>query len=374
MPVQIKEVSSRRELKKFVTFPFRLYRNDPYWVPPMISGEMETLSSEKNPSFDHCEARYLLAYREGEIAGRIAGIINHRYNQQWDKKVARFSWFDMVDDPEVSDALLGEIEQWAISKGMEQVVGPMGFTTFEHQGILIMGYDEMPTFAGVHNYPYYATHLERLGYGKEIEYVEYELSVPVEVPDKVKRISQVVKERYGLRLLQPKSTKEMLPYAEQVFHVVNEAYMPLFGFTRLTEKQIQYLIKKYFSVVRPEFTTVVLDSEDRVLGFQISMPSLSRAFQKANGRMFPLGWYYLMRAIRHPVRIDMLLTGILPEYQNKGVNALLMVHLTGAAISHGILHAESNSELEENYKVQSFWKPYDRRQHRRARIYSKRLS
>jgi len=373
MPVQIKEVSSRRELRKFVTFPFRIYRNDPYWIPPLISGEMETLSPDKNPAFDHCEHKFLLAYKGGEIAGRIAGIINHRYNEQWEKKVARFSWFDFVDDPEISGALLGEIENWARSRGMDQLVGPMGFTTFEHQGILVMGYDEMPTFAGVHNHPYYVTHLERLGYGKEIEYVEYELTVPEEIPEKVTRISEIVTERYGLRLLQPRTTREMLPHAEQIFHVINESYKPLFGFTQLTQNQIRHLIKKYFSVIKPEYTTVVMDDEERVLGFQISMPSLSRAFQRARGRMFPLGWYHLFRAIRNPERIDLLLTGILPEYQNKGVNALLMTHLTQAAISHGISKAESNSELEENYKIQSFWKPYDRRQHRRSRIYSKQL-
>lgn len=373
MPVEIKEVSSRKELKQFVCFPFRLYKNDPHWIPPMIRGEMETLDPGKNPAFEHCDTRFIVAEKEGKIAGRIAGIINHRYNEQWNKKVARFSWLDLVDDREVSDALFRDIEAWARQMGMEQVVGPMGFTTFDHEGLLIHGFNEMPTFAGGYNYPYYQTHLEALGYLREIEYVEYELTVPEEIPEKVVTISKIVKERYGLRVLETRTTRDLLPYAEQIFQVINAAYRPLFGFTELTEKQIRYFVKKYFSVVKPEFTTVVVDKDDRVLGFQISMPSLSRAFQKARGRMFPLGWYYLFRGIRNPVRLDLLLTGILPEYQSKGVNALFMYHLTKSAITHGIRKAESNNELEDNVKVQSLWKPYDRRQHRRSRIYIKNL-
>jgi hypothetical protein len=373
MPIFIKEVTSRKDLKQFVRFPYLLYRDHPRWIPPLIKGEMETLDPEKNPAFEHCDTRFLMAMRDGKIVGRIAGIINHRYNEQWGKRVARFSWFDLVDDPEVSGALFDEIEAWAGQRGMNEVVGPMGFTTFDREGLLIKGFEEMPTFSGVYNHPYYQTHLERLGYGKEIEYVEYELTVPDVIPEKVVSISKLVSDRYGLHVLEPRSTRDILPYAEQVFGVLNAAYSPLFGFTRLTDAQIQYFIKKYFSFIKPEYTTVVVDKNQKVLGFQISMPSLSRAFQKARGRMFPFGWIHLYRAIRNPDRLDLLLTGILPEYQSKGVNALFMYHLTHAAITHGIRHAESNNELEDNVKVQSLWKPYDRRQHRRSRIYSKKL-
>lgn len=373
MPIEIKEVTSRRELRQFIDFPYRLYRKDPRWIPPLIRAEKESLDPKKNPSFDHCETCLLLALNDGKIVGRIAGIINHRYNEQWNKKVGRFSWFDLVDDREVSRGLFDALEQWARQQGMKEMVGPMGFTTFDHEGLLIKGFEEMPTFAGGYNYPYYKTHLEALGFQKEIEYVEYELTVPGEIPEKVTAISRIVTERYGLRVLEYRSTKDLLPYAHQIFHVINAAYRPLFGFTELTDKQIRYFVKKYFSVVRPEYTTVVVDKNDQVLGFQISMPSLSRAFQKANGHLFPIGWFHLTKAIRKPVRLDLLLTGILPEYQNKGVNALFMFHLNKAAIAHGIKHAESNNELEDNVKIQSLWKPYDRRQHRRSRIYSKHL-
>ena len=266
------------------------------------------------------------------------------------------------------------MEKWARTHEMERLVGPMGFTTFERQGILIEGFSEMPTFAGAYNPAYYPEHLKSLGYGKEIEYVEFELRVPGEIPEKVVRMSELVQDRYGLRLLEAASVREMLPYASQVFRVINEAYRPLYGFTELTEKQITYFVKKYFSFLKPDYTTAILDRQDRVIGFQISMPSLSKALQKARGRLFPLGWYHLIKAIKNPDRIDLLLTGVLPEYQSKGVTALTMVHLTGAAIRNGIIYAESNSELEENYKVQSIWRHFEKRQHRRSRIYSKVLN
>jgi GNAT superfamily N-acetyltransferase len=374
MSVVIKEVNNRRDLKRFVYFPFRLYKNSKYWVPPMIKGEMGTLSPKKNPAFEHCETRFLLAIKNGKIAGRIVGIINHRYIEHWGKKDARFSWFDTIDDKEVTRLLFDDIEEWAKSKGMERVVGPMGFTTFERQGILVKGFEEMPTHAGVHNYPYYAEHLESMGYGKEIEYVEYELVVPKAIPEKIIKISTLVTERYGLRLLKASSAKEMLPYADPVFRVINAAYKPLYGFTALTEKQINYFVKKFFHFITPDFTSAVLDENGRVLGFQISMPSLSRAMKQANGRLFPFGWYYLTRAMKKPERIDTLLTGVIPEYQNKGVNAVFMLQLTESAINNGIKYAESNSELEENFKVQNTWRYFESRQHRRSRLYARSLS
>ena len=376
MPVLIKEISprNRNELKRFVRFAYRLYRNSPYWIPPMISGEMETLNPRKNPAYEHCDTRFLLAYKDQKIAGRVVGIINHRYNEQWNKKAVRFGWFEVIDDQEVTEKLLNEVEEWGRAQGMDRMEGPMGFTTFDHNGILVKGFEEMPTFAGVHTPSYYVEHLEKLGFGKEIEYVEYELTVPEKIPDKAIKISELVAQRYQLELLKVKSTREMLPYAKQVFRVLNEAYRPLFGFTQLTENQVNYFVKKYFTVVKPEYTTAVLDQQGEVIGFQISIPSLSRAFQKARGRLFPMGWLHLMRALKNPVRLDLLLTGVLPEYQSKGVNALFMVDLTQTAITNGIIYAESNSELEENFKVQSFWRHFEARQHRRSRIYSRLIA
>ena len=373
MSIQLKEITSRGDLKKFVRFPYRHYRNNRYWIPPLISGEMETLNRKKNPAFEHCDVKFLHAYRDGKPVGRIAGIINHRYVDQWKRKDARFCWFDTVDDREVSAQLLGAIEQWALSRGMERLIGPMGFTTFERQGILVKGFEEMPTFSGVYNYPYYPEHLEAHGYAKEIDYVEYEVKVPAEIPEKAMKIRDLIVKRYHLRSLRASSTKEMLPYADSVFRVINEAYEPLYGFTRLTEKQIDYFVKRYFSFIKPDYVTAVLDENERVLGFQISVPSLSRAFQKAGGRIFPTGWYHIQKALKNPDRIDILLVGVLPEYQSKGINSIFMTDLTRIAIDRGIRYAESNSELEENVKVQNFWRYFDTRQHRRTRIYGKSL-
>ncbi|MEN8229471.1 MAG: hypothetical protein ABFS38_15030 [Bacteroidota bacterium] len=374
MPIEIKQVTTRQELKQFVRFPYQLYQHSKLWIPPLFKSEMNTLSPKTNPAFDHCKTRYLIALKDGKIAGRIAGIINDRYCKQWEKKDARFCWFDTIDDREVSGQLVKSIEKWALSKGMDRLVGPMGFTTFERQGILVTGFEEMPTFSGVYNYPYYSDHMESLGYGKEIEYVEYELKVPDAVPEKIVKISNLVSERYHLRLLKLRKAKDMIPYADPVFRVINEAYKPLYGFTVLTEKQITYFVKRYFSFVKPEFTSAVLDENDRVVAFQFSMPSLSYALKKARGKLFPIGWYYLLKAMRKPERLDMLLTGVLPDYQSKGVNAVFMSHLTGAAIRNGIIYAESNSELEENFKVQNIWRYFESRQHRRSRLYAKSLT
>jgi hypothetical protein len=231
----------------------------------------------------------------------------------------------------------------------------------------------MPTIAGAHNFPYYPAHLQALGYAKEIDYVEFELTVPEAIPEKITRIRDLVVERYGLHLLRAKNLKEMLPYATPVFRVLNAAYQPLYGFSTLTERQIDYFVKKFFSFLKPDFTTAVLDKDNNVLGFQISMPSLSQAMQKARGRLYPLGWYHLLRAMRKPERIDALLVGIHPEYQSKGINSIFMVDLTSAAIRNGVKYAESNNELEENLKVQNIWRYFESRQHRRSRIFAKSL-
>lgn len=373
MAIELREITALSDIKKFVRFPFSLYRNHPYWIPPLIKGEVNTLRSDVNPAFDHCEARYLLAIQDGEIVGRIAGIINHRFIEHWKQKYARFCWFDFVDDDSVSKALLKDTEAWAKSKGMVGLYGPMGFSTFEQQGMLTFGFDELPTISTAYNYPYYPGHMEKFGYGKYVDYVEYEVTSPDEIPEKAVRLSEMIQRRHKLHTLEVNAKKELLPYGGQVFDVINQAYKPLFGFVPLTENQVDYFVKKYFSFILPEYTTAVLDQNDRVVGFQISLPSLSRAFQKAKGRLFPFGAFHIMRAMKKADRVDILLVGVLPEYQNKGVNAVFMTDLTQTCLEKGIRFAESNAELEENEKVQNFWRYYDARQHKRRRIYLKEL-
>ncbi|HUS87436.1 MAG TPA: GNAT family N-acetyltransferase [Bacteroidales bacterium] len=374
MPIELKEVKNLRNLKKFVKFPYKHYKNNKYWIPPLISGELNTLRPEKNPSLEHCDWKYMLAYKDGKLVGRIGGIINHRFIEQWGKKYARFCWFEFIDDDEVSELLLQDIEQWALSKGMEGLLGPMGFSTFERQGMLYTGFDEISTFASTYNWEYYPKHLERHGYRKEIDYVEYEVKVPEEIPEKALKIRDLIMQRYKLTSIKAKSTKELLPYARQVFHIINEAYKPLFGFVQLTDKQIDYFVKKYFSFIDPAYVTAVVDENDRLLGFQISIPSLSKAFQKARGSLFPFGFYHLMRAMKNPNRVDIMLVAVHPEYQNKGINSIFMTDLTEICIKKGIEWAESNGELEENIKVQNFWRYFDARQHKRTRVFFKSLT
>lgn len=371
MPIQIKEVQNKKDLKKFVLFPYKLYKKNKYWVPPLIKDEIETLIPEKNPAFDYCEAKYWLAFQNRKIVGRIAGIINQKYIERWDKKYAGFSRFDFIENEEVSRSLLDTAEEWAKSKGMKGIHGPIGFTNFDHQGMLVQGFNEIPTIASTYNYAYYPQYIEKFGYKKNIDYLEFEAKVPDVVPEKAERLAQIVIKKNKLKLVRAKSKKELLPYAEPIFDVINAAYRPLFASVELSKELIDRFIKKYFSFIIPEYVTIVVNEEHKVIGFQITMPSLSRAFQKAKGRLLPFGFIHILRALKMPKYIDLYLVGILPEYQNKGISAIFMSELTKIAIAKNILSAETNSEMEENKKVQEFWKYYEARQHKRKRVYVK---
>ena len=373
MAVEIKEVKNKRDLKAFVRFPFTLYKDSEYWIPSIIKNEMAVLNSKKNPDFEYCEAKYWLAYKDNQLVGRIAGIYNKKYVEKWKNKYANFSRFDFIDDEEVSKALFDRVEAWAKSKGMVGIHGPLGFTTFDHQAILIEGFNEMPTSASVYNYEYYPVHLDRLGCEKEVDYIEFKINVPKEIPDKIVRIENIVLKREKLKLIKSKSKRKLLSYARQLFDVINEAYEPLFYFIKLNDKQMNRFIKKYTGLIKAKYILLVVDQNDKVIAFQITMPSLSKAFQKAGGRLFPFGFIHFFLAARKPKILDLYLIGILPEYQGKGVNAIFMKDLNQTAIDNKILYGESNSELEENTKVQSIWKYYDSKQHKRKRIYVKMI-
>jgi len=370
----IKEVSSRKELKQFIRFPFSLYANHPCWVPPLIFDELHTLRRDKNPAFEYCDASYWLAYKDGKIAGRIAGIINHRYIEKWGNQYARFGWVDFVDDPEVVGALFGAVEQWAMARGMTGIHGPLGFTDMDHEGMLVEGFDELGTLATIYNHPYYPRHLESLGYVKDADWLEFEVKIPTQLPEKAERVERIVKQKLGVRALEAKNAKQILPYARELFGVLNQAFAPLYAFVPLTDRQIDMCVKQYFSFIKPDFTKILLDANGRVAGFVIAMPSLSRALQKARGRLFPFGFVHLLAAMRKPKSIDLYLGAIRPDLQDKGADALLMTEMTRSAIANGIVSAESNIELEENVKVQSHWKYYDARQHKRRRCYLKKWS
>jgi GNAT superfamily N-acetyltransferase len=374
MPVETRVVTTRRDLKRFVNFPFRLYADCPQWVPQIVSDELRTLSADRNPAFDYCRARYWLAYREGRVVGRIAAIINERYIEKWQNKYARFGWVDFADDQEVSAALFGAVEEWAAAEGMTGVHGPMGFTDLDAEGLLIEGFEEMGTLTDPYTYHYYPDHLESLGYRKDIDWVEYEVLTPDAIPEKALRVGSLILKRYGLRLVPARKSKQLLPYAHQVFDLINEAYAHLYGTVELTTRQVDAYINQYFGFIDPRFNKVIVDADDRVVAFGLILPSLSQALRKAHGRLLPFGFIHLLRAFRRPRTLNMALIAVRPDFQGRGIPALLFAEVTQAAIENGVVSAETGRELEDNVQVRSLWKSYTARQHKRRRVYLKELA
>ncbi len=374
MPVEIRRVESRKDLAAFIQFNYDLYRGNPYAVPPLRFDEFNTLRKDKNPAFEFCEAEYWLAYKDGKVAGRIAGIYNTRYIEKWGKKDARFGWIDFIDDYEVSEALLATVEAWARSKGMDGIVGPMGFTDADKEGMLIEGFEELGTMPMIYNYPYYPRHLERLGYTKEVDWLEFEVKVPASVPEKAQRVQELIAKRSGVHIYEWKTNKELArKFGKAVFALLDEAYADLYGTVPLTERQVEAYINQYLGFVDPRFTKILVDEKDELIGFGIAMPSLSHALQKAHGRLFPFGWYHILRALKKPEGLDMYLVAVKKEYQARGVIALMMTALTQDCIKAGIKTAETAGELETNHAVQNLWKDFERRQHKRRRAYRKAL-
>ncbi len=371
MSVEIHEVTSRRELKQFVKFPFKLYAQCEYWVPPLNTAEMMTLRKDKNPAFDYCEAKYWLAYKDGKIAGRIAGIINQRSIDKWGQRLVRIGWIDFVDDMEVSGALFATVEKWAAEKGMEGAHGPLGFTDMDNEGLLVEGFDKLPTIANIYNYPYYVDHFEKHGYAKVEDWIQYIFNASQPIPDKVQRINTLVMQKYNLRILNFTSVREVLPRAREVFEVLNASFANLYGFVSLTDKEIDYYVKQYFSFIKPEFVCFIADATDKIIGFGISMPSLSKAMQKAKGKLFPFGFIHILKALRKNDTIDLYLNGVLPEWQNKGVHSLYYSEMNKAYIRNNIKVAISNQQLESNTNAISAWKSYEKELYLRRRCYKK---
>lgn len=368
MSVEIREIALvKAELEKYVKFGIDHYKGNSYFVPPLILDEIETLTPEKNPAFDYCKAKSWMAYRDGKPVGRITGIINTVVNERTGSNDVRFSFLDFIDDNEVVEALFGALEKWAKSEGMTSVVGPMGFTDMDHEGMLTYGYDELGTMATIYNYPYYPRHMERMGFKQEAEWVEYRMTVPDEVPAQLQRVGDIVRRKYGLRTIKYTSAKKIkADYGVALFELINEAYDKLYGYSPLSKRQIEYYIDIYLPILRLENVCVIVDSDDKLVGIGISIPSMSRALQKSGGKLFPFGWYHLLKAMYgHNDIVDLLLVAVKPEYMGKGVNALLFTDLLPVYIKNKYRWAESNPELAENENVQQQWKFFDRRQHRR---------
>ncbi|HUZ17117.1 MAG TPA: GNAT family N-acetyltransferase [Spirochaetia bacterium] len=373
MAVQIELVRGGSSLRRFINLPFELYAHSPYWIPPLIQDEKNTLRRSKNPAFEYCDAAYAVAYKGGKPVGRVAAILNRRFIEKWGKPYCRFGWIDFVDDPEVSKALLDWVEAWAREHHLTGVHGPMGFTDLDREGMLIEGFDELGTLPMIYNYPYYPAHLEALGYRKDVDWIEFEIKTPKEIPEKVLRIQEIVLKRSGLRLVPARSSRDLRPYARAVFQVLNEAYADLYGVVELTERQIDAYIKQYFGFIRPDYAKVIVDRDGEVAAFGIGMPSFSVALQRSRGRLLPFGFLHLLRAMNRPTKLDMYLVAVRPKYQNLGVNSILMTEITRAGIKNGIISAESSGELETNKAVQDIWKYYETRQHKRRRCYLKLL-
>ncbi|MDR1882841.1 MAG: hypothetical protein LBR26_08690 [Prevotella sp.] len=379
MSVTIKEVNDNdKALKKaFVKFPVKLYKDCPYYVPSLISEELNTLNVKKNPAFDFCEMQLFLAYRGNEIAGRIAAIINHKANEIWNEKHARFSFVDFIDDNRVVDLLFAAAEKWAVNKGMDAIAGPMGFTDLDPEGLLVKGFDKISTMATKYSYPYYMAHMERLGYVKDADWREYRIPVPASVPERHQRIAGMVARRYGLKVLKFKNLKQITPYVSRLFDLMNRAYEPLYGFAPLTQRQIEHYVKMYVPLLRWDIVSIIIKEEtDEIVGFGIGMPSLSGSLIKSRGKLLPFGWYHLLKDLKgrkNPV-IDLLLIGVAPEYQGKGVNAIIFNDFIPSAYKCGFQFAESNPELEMNNKVASLWDGFNAENHKMRRAYIKRLN
>ena len=378
MAILIKEIPAQKsKLEKFVHFGINLYKDNEYYVPALVMDELNTLVPSGNPAFEFCESKYFMAYDEatGKPVGRIAGIINNVTNKKYDERHVRFGFVDFVDDKEVSKALIEAVENWGREKGMDTIVGPLGFTDMDPEGMLVDGFDQLGTMATIYNYPYYQEHIESLGFEKEIDWVEFKIMIPDGIPDKMSRIAEIIRKKYNLHT--PKYTnanKLVKDYGEAIFKLINEAYDPLYGYSPLTQKQIDHYIKMYLPILRLENVCLITEDSGELVGVGITLPSMSRALQKSRGKMFPFGWWHMLKALRGKNNIiDLMLVAIKPEYQSKGVNALLFADLIPVFIKNGYEFAESNPELDMNLKVQSQWQYFDTTQHKRRRAYKKSL-
>jgi GNAT superfamily N-acetyltransferase len=359
-----------------VKFGIDLYSDNPYFVPPLIYDDVNTLSPKVNPAFDYCEAQSFMAYRDGKPVGRITGIINKQVNERTGKHDLRFGFVDFIDDNEVVDALYDAVSQWGREKGMTSIVGPMGFTDMDHEGMLIDGFEEVGTMATIYNYPYYPKQMERLGFTKDADWVEFYINIPKEVPEKHKRIAELVQKRNNLKLKKFTSRKLVKEqYGEALFQLINESYDKLYGYSPLTPRQIKYYVDMYIGMINLDLVTVITDADDKLVAVGISIQSFSRALQKCRGRLFPFGWRHLLPTFLSgkSEAVDLLLIAVKPEYQNKGVTALIFADLIPYYNKYGFVHAESNPELEDNNKVQDQWAYFDTRLHRRRRAFRKPL-
>ena len=374
MSIQIKTVESKKDLKKFVKFPFKIFKGNKYWVPQLINDEMEIFNSKKNPAYETANSKLFLAYKDGELVGRIAGINSIIANQKYGTKNIRFGWFDSIDDQDVADALISSVEEWAKEQGLNTITGPHGFSDLDPEGMLYEGFDKLPTIAVYYNHPYYIKLMETNGMKKEIDWIEFNANIiPMEeMPQKLLKIAERLKERSKIRIVKFKSRKDLIKnWAEEIFEVVDEAFEELYGTVPLSKIQVNYYIKKYLAFVEKDLVITTVDENDKVAGFFLALPSLSRALQKAKGRLLPFGWFHLLRALKQRDRMDLYLAGIRKSQRGKGVDLMLLLELARVANELGFKIVESNPELEDNTRIHGQWKYFKHELVKKRRLFKK---
>ena len=376
MSVQIKKAASPQEMKVFAKFANKLYKGNKYYVPSMPLDDFNTLSKDKNAAFEFCEAELYLAYKDDKVVGRVAAIINHKANAAWNVEQVRFGWIDFIDDIEVSSALLDAVVAFGKAHGMKQVVGPLGFTDFDPEGMLVEGYDRISTMALIYNHPYYPEHMKKLGYEKETGWVEYRITLPEKMPEKHVKFSEIVKERFNLKV--KKVTKKQIRkegYGQKVFDLVNKTYCDLYGYSLLSSKQIDQYVDMYLGMADIRMLTFVENEKDELIAFGLTIPSIAEALQKCNGEIFPFGWWHLLKSLlwKRSDTVELLLIGVRPDYQSKGVNAVVFCELFETYSKLGFKYAETNANLESNAKVQAMWSAFDKEQHKKRWVFGKEI-
>ncbi len=370
--IEIKEVKTSKDRKKFVDLQFELYKGNKYWVPPIKKDEIKALT-EDNPALGFCDAKFFLAYDEnGKVVGRVGAIINHNYNKKTGKKYVRIYKPEFYDNPEIFDALIKAVEDYGKQHGMEWIHGPLGFTNLDTQGLLVEGFEYLQSIASVYHLPYYKEHFERLGFEKENDWIEFRLTLTEEPIKRGIRGVPILKKRYGFDVLSFKSSKELAKYVDEVFDILNDAFSDLPYVSPFDEKTSEFYKNKYFSILNPEFVKIVVKG-DELVGFIIALPSLSKAMQKANGRLFPFGFIHILRALKHPTEVDLLLTGVKKKYHKSGAAVILWAELQNFLWQRGIYYMETTGIFETNYNVIANWKNFEHIQHKRRRCYVKRI-
>lgn len=374
MAVEIREITTIRGLKQFVRFGNDFYKDCEYFCPQLIADELDVFDPKKNPAHEVCEHILFMAYRDKKPVGRIAGIINHAANEKWNVKKVRFGWMDFIDDQEVSFALLDAVSEWGKSKGMDKLNGPVGMTDFDHQGLLIEGYDYLAPMASLYNYPYYVRHLEAYGLGKEADWIEYQINPQTELPERFARMDKIVRERANVRVDKVKNCQELVKkYGMQYMDVIDVAYQKLYNFQPLSDRQKKYYCDSYFPLLNFDFVTLVINEKDEVVGVGVGMPDISQALRKCKGKLFPFGWYHMLKALRakQMEKFDLLIIAVRPDYQDRGLNAVIIADQHPYFIKYGIKEVETTAILETNTKNQGHWEMFPHKIHKRRRAYIK---